>query len=309
MIVAVTLNPAMDVFLHAQKLRLGVLNRVSRLSAQPGGKGINIGCTLHRLGRPVATTGFLGGPTGIELERQLREDGVTTNFVHIDGETRNNYIISDDLRRKQTQINEPGPLVSSEEVERLRETLSRLLGRAEMLVIAGSLPPGVNPDCCAALIALANERDVPVCIDMTEAALVPALVTKPYLVKPDLRTAHSFAGKSVLTAKSRLVLAKTLRDHSQVAIASVGFDFVLVSPEGAYEVQLPGADLASTVRIEDAFLAGVIDVLLRDGTLGEAAGWGMATALAAAAVRGGRFGSIEDVKRNLDKVEVSEVGN
>jgi len=307
MIVTVTFNPAMDVFLKTDKLRPGELNRVTRLSLQPGGKGVNIGYTLTKLGREAVTTGFLGGATGIEFEKRLRDYGVTTNFVHIDRETRSNYIVFEERRRTQTQINEPGPDVSAEEYGRLLEVVGRLLGQARMLVIAGSLPPGIRSEHCVELMELAAAKGVPVCINMIEGGLLPALERRPYIAKPDLRSTRSFLGTSVLNASGRRAVLKALAERAEVAVVSVDLEFSVASAGAAYRVKLPDSGHASIIRLEDAFLAGLIHVLMDEGTLEMATRWGAAAAQTASAVVGGRFESIEDVEANVDRVEVSGI--
>ena len=91
MIYTVTFNPCLDYTMHLPALRVGGINRSSRESCRCGGKGINVSLMLHELGLRSVALGFIGGFSGDELERQLRECGVDTDFVRLsDGMTRIN---------------------------------------------------------------------------------------------------------------------------------------------------------------------------------------------------------------------------
>ncbi len=117
-----------------------------------GGKGVNVARALSLLGRPVIATGFAGGPTGTRVLEQLRQEAVLTDFTRIAGETRINLAVIDPTSGEQTEINERGPAVSPEEVERFVERLGYLARGAKICVLAGTLPPGAREDLYARLV-------------------------------------------------------------------------------------------------------------------------------------------------------------
>ncbi|MCK4355917.1 hypothetical protein KAW44_02405, partial [Candidatus Bipolaricaulota bacterium] len=96
MIITVTLNPAIDKMYWVDRLKMGrvtqeeFLTRAIRSDTSAGGKGINISILLARLGVENVAMGFVGGHTGHVVVRDLRDEGVTTNFVWVNGETRTN---------------------------------------------------------------------------------------------------------------------------------------------------------------------------------------------------------------------------
>ena len=90
----------------------------------------------------MIATGFVGGPTGTRVLEQLRSEAVLTDFTRIAGETRINLAVIDPTSGEQTEINERGPAVSPEEVERFVERLDYLAAGAKVCVLAGTLPPG-----------------------------------------------------------------------------------------------------------------------------------------------------------------------
>ncbi len=90
----------------------------------------------------MIATGFAGGPTGTRVLEQLREEAVLTDFTRIAGETRINLAVIDPTSGEQTEINERGPAVSPEEVERFVERLGYLADGAKLCVLAGTAAAG-----------------------------------------------------------------------------------------------------------------------------------------------------------------------
>jgi 1-phosphofructokinase len=95
MIVTVTLNPALDVILKVNNLKINQYNKVLDARITSGGKGINVSKAVRGCGRETIAIGFLGGGRGRTIEEELRGLGITTNFWHIEEKTRSNTIISD----------------------------------------------------------------------------------------------------------------------------------------------------------------------------------------------------------------------
>ncbi|GAB4281788.1 MAG: 1-phosphofructokinase family hexose kinase [Coriobacteriia bacterium] len=309
MIVTVTPNPAMDVFLHLDELHCGYINRVRRLVQQPGGKGVNVGLALHDLGSPVVATGFLGGNTGRHLEELLRDTGITSSFVYVDDDTRTNHIIIDARYGGQTQVIEPGPRVTDADIARLTERISRLLGECSFLVVAGSLPDGMAPSACASLGSLAKARDVRTVLYLHDSDLADAMGDGVYMARPDIRDRSTFMGFEVTEREGRAGLAKRLLERAQIAVVGTGFEALVADREGAWSVTGPACSVSGgTVRMDDFFLAGMLDRLAHGGSLREAAQEGMACVLAALSNAPAPRARKEDLAAHAERVEVLEVG-
>ncbi len=222
-------------------------------------------------------------------------------------ETRTNYIIVDEKRKTQTQINEPGPLIQPEEMERLKENFSRILGYAEMVVIAGSLPPGIDPFSCVELVKMAQAKAVPVAINFSEDPFSETLKSRPYLAKPDIRVSPTFMGKPMKSRRTRIEVAKKLAEEASIAMLNLGFELLIASKDEVYEVTAPVCEVASTVRINDALLAGAIDALIEEKDIAQAGKKGMAVAMAITSSLKGEISSKEDVEAHLDRVEVKKI--
>ena len=70
-----TLSPALDYSLTVKdKLTIGAINRTTKESFAPGGKGINVSIILKRLGYTSIALGFLSGFTGEYVEKLLAKE-------------------------------------------------------------------------------------------------------------------------------------------------------------------------------------------------------------------------------------------
>jgi tagatose 6-phosphate kinase len=66
MIVAVCLNPAIDITYTVAQLRPGTSHRVLEVRRRAGGKGVNVAAILHQQGVDAVVTGPRGGSTGAD---------------------------------------------------------------------------------------------------------------------------------------------------------------------------------------------------------------------------------------------------
>ena len=96
--------------------------------------------------------GSRAAPTGARILERLAEESILNDFTRIEGESRTNLAVVDPTSGEQTEINERGPEVRAEEVDAFIEKLLYLAQGASLCVLAGSVPPGVDPALYARLI-------------------------------------------------------------------------------------------------------------------------------------------------------------
>ncbi|GIJ45474.1 hypothetical protein Val02_23600 [Virgisporangium aliadipatigenens] len=180
MILTVTLNPALDITYGVDTLTRHGTHRVRAVAARPGGKGLNVAGVLRQLGEPVHATGLLGGATGAEVAGLL--DGVPHTFTPIAGTTRRTVTVVDG---DATGFWEPGPAVTADEWLSFVDAFAALLRDAAVVVLSGSVPPGVPADGYAALVVLARQAGVPVILDADGDPLRHGLAAGPDVVKPN----------------------------------------------------------------------------------------------------------------------------
>jgi len=293
MIVTVTLNPAVDKVYWVESLKVcqitqeEFLTRATRSSTSAGGKGVNISRFLSAFGMDNVAMGLVGGHTGHVVVRYLRHKGVTTNFVWIQNETRINVTILEEGRNHSPNlINEHGPEVTPDEIERFMRRYRRMVKQASWVVLAGSLPPGVDTGIYAELSKIARESGAKVVVSAGGEALEKSLDGCPSIVKPDTREHVVFEGE-VLSSVDAIIKAGK---H----VVACGVEMVIVShsvtgdiaitDDAVWEIKtgVPTSLFKNLVGADDAFLAGILYKLAQDAPIEESLRFGLAAGLASA---------------------------
>jgi 1-phosphofructokinase family hexose kinase len=312
MILTVTLNAAIDRTVAVPNFRLGHRHRAVESRTVAGGKGINVARALKLLGRPVIAAGFAGGPTGSRLLAQLREEAVLTDFTRIAAETRINLAVIDPTSGEQTEINERGPAVSPEEVERFVTRIGYLADGAKLCVLAGSLPPGAGDDLYARLVKDLGDRGVPVVLDVEGDAMRAGLRAGPSVVTPNEREAEELVGQE-FADRGDLVqgLAELIRLGAAEAAITRPDGCVAVVGEGAerrfLEVRTESLEPVSTVGSGDAFLAGYVAARYDGRVPGECLAYGVACGAESTQHFGAGVVDRNQVERLLGEVHVQEL--
>jgi 1-phosphofructokinase family hexose kinase len=260
MILTVTLNPAVDEEYIIPELRPGGWLRATSRISSPGGKGINISTILAQFGYPSAATGFLAGMKGEYIRSVLRSYRITTNFVHIPGENRTNVYIIDEAGNLETSISEVGPTVSPEAVDRLRKVYGRILQRTKLVILGGTLPPGVPDGILGEFVRLAREKGIPTVVDAAGPSLMAALDAGPTVLKVDHRFISKVMGRSLTSLDNLIdVVSDFHKKGVEWAIASYRtYGNVFFSPGGIYLALADRKSIRSIFSTTDALLAGLV---------------------------------------------------
>jgi 1-phosphofructokinase family hexose kinase len=313
MILTVTLNAAIDRTVAVPSFRQGNRHRAVEASTVAGGKGVNVARALKILDRPVIATGLAGGPTGARLMERLAEESILTDFTWIAGESRTNLAVIDPTSGEQTEINERGPDVTPEELERFLEKLLYLARGARVCAIAGSLPPSVPSSFSARMVEELKRLGVETIVDTEGEPLIASLRAEPAAVTPNLREAEGAVGHEFNDREDLLLGLGSL-------IELGASDAVITRPQGcvaslrdadeqrhAYEVTAPQVEPVATVGSGDAFLAGFVAARYDGRTPEECLRF--AVACGAESTQHFGAGSIDsaEVERLLAGVEVREL--
>jgi tagatose 6-phosphate kinase len=182
-VLTVTLNPALDVTYELTQLRVGGSNRVEQVHTRPGGKGVNAARVLHSRGVSVLATGLAGGRSGEILQAVLTRLGIAHAFVPVAGETRRTVTVVERPTGAATVFTEPGPVVRRQEWNAFVARFGGLCAGVRVVVLAGSLPPGVSPEAYAQLVRRAQAAGADTIVDAAGAALRHAVTARPAVVK------------------------------------------------------------------------------------------------------------------------------
>ncbi|MFI6151251.1 1-phosphofructokinase family hexose kinase [Kitasatospora sp. NPDC051170] len=279
MILTVTLNAALDVTYEVDRLLPGASHRVERVHERAGGKGINVARVLAALGRPAAVTGLAGGATGSLLRQELHAAGLRDDLVAVAGDSRRTVTVVSRADGEATVFNQPGPRSQPSEWAAFRAHYARLVEEAEVVVLAGSLPPGLPQDAYAQLVTAAARAGATTVVDASGAALLAALAAGPDVVKPNAAELAEATGRPGIEDG-----VDTLRLlGARAVVLSRGPDGLhAVTPEGRWRSAPPRRLAGNPTGAGDACVAALA------AGLADGAGWPEllreATALSAAAV-------------------------
>jgi 1-phosphofructokinase family hexose kinase len=312
MIITVTLNAAIDKSLAVPNFRLGRRHRTVEQRTMAGGKGVNIARTLKALGQPVIATGFAGGATGTHIVEQLTEESILNDFVRIREESRTNTSVLDPTSGEQTEINERGPSVSDREIELFRDKLLYLARGAAIVVFAGSLPRGIDPDIYASLIRELERMEVTTVVDTDGEPLRQAVRAEPDVVSPNALEAEELVGHEFASEEERSLAV--------VEIAALGpHEAIMTLPDGCFaQVLVDGQRRLKRARIEprepiakrgsgDAFLAGYLAARYEGRAPDQCLRFGVACGAESTARLGAGLIDAREARRLMGDVELSVV--
>jgi len=307
-IATVTLNPSLDMTIAVPGLDLGESNRWTSLRYYAGGKGIDVSRAIYQMGGPAIAYGFIGGHEGRTLEILLDEEGAPFSFTPIGQETRTNFIISDTKTYRQTIINAPGPHISKRELERFLKKLRGIYPSPPLLVVSGSVPPGVPVDIYYTIVQEARAQGVRTVLDTAGQWLKEGIKAKPYLIKPNVHEAEELLKRELSTeeaiAKAALSLVKK---GIEIVVISRGKDgLIAATRDRIVKAVAPSVRVRSAVGAGDCTVAGFALKLAGGEPLIEACRLAVAMGTAAVLTPGTELAHKADVEDLLPQIQVSE---
>ncbi len=312
MIITVTLNAAIDKSLSVPNFRLGRRHRTVEQRTMAGGKGVNIARALKALGQPVIATGMAGGATGTRIVDELTAESILNDFVRIREESRTNTSVLDPTDGQQTEINERGPSVSEHEVELFRDKLLYLARGAAIVVFAGSIPRGVDPDIYATLIRELQRTGVTIMIDADGDPLHQSVRAEPDVVSPNVLEAEELVGHEFNDDAERSLAVREI-------VALGAREAIMTLPDGCFaQVLIDGQPQLRRARVElrepvakrgsgDAFLAGYVAARYSDSSPDECLRFGVACGAESTGRLGAGLIDPREVRRLAGEVQLSAI--
>lgn len=304
MILSVTLNPSVDRILYIDRLSPFDTNRVQKHETDAGGKGVNVARVVSELGCEAVASGFLGGGTGAFVRSVLSREGVRSEFIEIDGDTRLNIAVEDGSGKPPTTFNETGPNISDEDQQALLSRIAELGKSADYVAMGGSLPPGVEQNAFARILSIVGGNKC--IVDADGEALRLAIQARPFLVKPNESEAERLLNGRIDSLDEGLAAAGEIRKMgAEIAIVSMGeAGAAMSSPEGDYVGTSPKVKPVSTIGSGDSLIGGFLFALTNGMSLAECLKWGMAAGAATATTGGAEICKKPQVLALLEKSAV-----
>lgn len=311
-VLCITLNPAIDMTVSVDGLRVGEVNRALSSQSDAAGKGLNAAQILADLGIDTIASGFLGADNAAIFEqlftdRQTMQGGsVQDGFVRVAGETRTNIKITDNSTT--TDINGKGFLVSDADKQMLFKQLGDLAKECQAVLVAGSLPQGFDVGDFDKLLSALTAACDKVAVDVSGDALKVAFKHKLWLIKPnDDELFEVFHKPAKILQEQRALIVDLDIDNVIVSMGSQGVNWF--AGDKVYQATPPKMTVVSTVGAGDTLVAGMMAGLLQG--LDDLNALARATALSANAVSivGFRAANDDELSRLLPQVEVRQAAD
>lgn len=282
MIFTVTFNPSVDYVVGLTSFCEGEVNRSEWEHIYPGGKGINVSMVLKNMDIRNIALGFVGGFTGKEIQRRVKDFGCYTDFVKLkSGNSRINVKIK---AGKESEINGQGPNISKKELGQLFEKLESIEA-GDMLVLAGSIPTALPEDTYENIMKLLENRGVKIVVDATGELLLKVVKYQPFLIKPNNHELGEMFGVTLNDREDIIIYAKRLQEMGaqNVLVSMAGDGAILVDENGTiHEMKPPEGVVKNSVGAGDSMVAGFLAGYLKKQDLQDAFEMGVITGSATA---------------------------
>ena len=317
-IVTVTPNPALDMTWVADDVQPGGSHRVDAASVRAGGKGINVARVAHSQGLAAVAVTTVGGAVGAEFAAELATSGVPHALVPVAAETRRSIAIYDEAIADTMIFNERGVAPSAAEWAQLTaQVAAELDGGADagnpcVLVVSGSLPPGIGEAELLALMSLATSRGLPVIVDTSGPLLLVAAKAGAALLKPNREELCAATGET----DPLRGMAVLLELGAETVLCSLGADGMLLGTasdplerggQRARRARLTTALAGNPTGAGDAAVAAAASLAACGAALGDTAVLRKATLWSAAAVLMPLAGEISPHRDDLERQLVVDV--
>lgn len=285
MIVTITINPAIDKTTVVEKLVPEKKLRCSEITIEAGGGGINVSKAIKKLGGHCMAVFPCGGSNGELLKQLLLAENIDYRPVPILASTREIFTVTELSGNAQYRFVTPGGSMKHEDLENCIKTITSIKPSPQIIVISGSLPPGVPPGFMATLAGLSKKIGAKCIIDTSGKPLQLAATEGVYLLKPNLTELCSLVGKSFLQLNEVEEAAREViqRGHCEVIVVSMGpAGALLVTKTDHERIVAPIVKKLTTIGAGDSMVGGMAWMLLKGASLSEVVRFGVACGTAAA---------------------------
>jgi len=307
MILCLNLNAAIDKTVVVSSFEVGKIHRPESVVALAGGKGCNVARALKTLGEAPVVSGWVGGFAGQFIEQELHREGIQTNFIHTDFESRTCTSILDPEKRTLTEIYELGESVHLTKVDELRDHIRAIVGNFRAVTLSGSLPPGVPVDFYASVIEIAREANVLTFLDSSGEALRKGAEATPFFMKPNETESKSLLGiepnHSMDFAQAAAEISTRYKTNVLLSLGAKGA--IAANGQEVFTVMSPTVEAKSAVGSGDCMLAGLTYGLLHGLSFEQAILCGVAAGTANTLTIGAGQFRLDDFEKLRDEVRIS----
>lgn len=307
LILTLTINPAIDRMITADKLVFEDRGYILDRSEVAGGRGINASQVVHSFGGKTTAVLTAGGATGERMEELLGDLGFPFDLVRVHAESRTNLTISD-KQGLTVKLNERGAALDAHELKEIKKRVEARLPKTQWLMICGSVQPGVSPHFYCEIIEMAKSHGVKTLLDTDGEALHHALEAKPTVIMPNQHEAERLLSRAIITRGQSLEAVGVMQAMGpESVILSLGARGAIgSSPDGVFEAIPPRIEALCPIGAGDALGAAFAWSMEKKKSFADALRWGVATGSAAAKLPGLSFPTFNEARAMYKQVELRQ---
>lgn len=310
MILTLTMNPAVDRTVRIDDFGVDKVNRILETRLDAAGKGINVSRVVKALGGRTRTFAFLGGPNGQFIEDCLNKEKIGLTKIKIDSNVRENLKVVDRLKGTFTDINASGPIIQEASVQQLKERLIHSATHQSVVVLTGSIPPGIDKRIYAELITELKSFGAKTVLDADGDLFAYGIESVPTIIKPNIHELESYVGKTLSEEEVIQTAQKFVEKGVEIVAISLGEKGALfVTKKDVFRAYGLNVDVKSTVGAGDALVAGLCYGLHKGIPLEETIALAIAASAAQVTVVGTKPPTFDKVYELVKFVNIEKVGD
>ncbi|WP_193178239.1 1-phosphofructokinase family hexose kinase [Oricola nitratireducens] len=281
-ILAIALNPAIDVSCDAEHVRPTLKTRTQNQKHYAGGGGANVARVIAELGGRVELVYLSGGITGPLYDGLLAQYDIGRHRIGMAGSNRIALMVHELDTNFEYRFVPEGPSVDPKEIEPVHDFIENYDG--DYIVASGSLPLGAPVDTYSRMADAAKRKGIRFVLDSSGDALRHTMDHGGvFLLKPSMSELEKLVGQRLderhaCAAASELV-KKGAAENIAVSMGKSGA--ILVNADGVVRMRSVHVREASAVGAGDSFVGAMVWWLEQGNSMHEAFRFGIAAGSAA----------------------------
>ncbi len=265
MILIITLNPLLEKRYFVEKLEISKTHRVEKYKFSAGGKGINVGRELNKLGLENLSIVPIGGNTGKIYRHTIENEKISFSAISVKSELRTGTVIVEKGKRVTSFI-EPGFPLSSDDISKIKEKINKMIENASTVVFAGSVPNKESAEIICSGINWANQLDKVTLLDTYGTHLKSCVKSSPMIIHNNIEEVSKSLNIPLKKEKEVLDYLKSLYESGvKIAVLTDGENPAYALKFGYYyKIYPPKITEIDSTGSGDSFVAGLIYGLEKD---------------------------------------------
>lgn len=316
LVLSVSPNTSTDRVSVVERFVPGEPSRTILSFDQAGGSGAHATGVVEELGGKARSLVLLGSYNGERWIQAAQRQKIAYDYVRIDPPNRSTFVLIDKQRGNVAEVIDPGLQVGDDVAPRLLDLIEKYLEQAGLLILSGSLPPGIPDDFYVHAVRLAERYGVKSLVDATGIPLQHALKARPWALKPNLYEFHQIVGVETTSLSEHIEqLSRIVGVYADVILLSLGQEGLLVANQSNIwhlsappnQFTLPDSNGVNTCGCGDALVGGFSYHYVRSENILESASWGIACATVTLGTYGVPSCPVHQVRALVNQIKVVEI--